>query len=698
MNILQEQTLQAKDARYITEMIDEVGEKINIIFDSLRRSAVKYFDEDINEKLDVFFVKTGFYIEALKAMQEAGIVILVGMPGIGKTITSKMIAQEYKAKGYKILYSHEHNIGNANHFLKEEAPREQLLIILNDFLGQYYTEYKMSEAKTQIASEIGRLFSLVKSRGNVKLLINTRGIIYQEAMQNGKFRSAIENYDNNIREIQMTDLRHEDKLLILYNHLKRAYEYGYLPTEYYMSVVQNREFIKISMHENFIPRIIEYVTGKKFIAGFQADDYVSRIFNVLDNPSIIWEEEYEKLDDIDRICLNTLFSLTNTNVPVGILHACFNNRIKHLNCDTTINHFAKVLGRLSESLVNIEESNGVARIGVMNPSINDFLAGYLPGVEEEIIDIVNHSLYYEQIERLFHYEIAVDTFVLRLKSDEFNKFQTYPRRLFMGFAQEFTPPAYLYILKIMLVYLSESHLNDCGISKTDIQNYVMEIFKTRYIEIESNSRFYFAREFPAIFVKLFRESSGYDWSEIVFNKDYFGVVLNSIIHHDEFWDVIKDVRAKYFSNSDETLFYSDEVVSCITERIGAEIGNETESDILGMITSEIEDNYDDYEDLDDISEIQDAIFDAISTDAVELVEDKIRDKLHEHDIPYISDDHFDTDTILEYDIRVFDMIEQEYGKTACSRSDEFIENFQKPLMEIISLFENAPWVDMGNKG
>lgn len=49
----------------------------------------------------LFFVKTSYYTRALEALKQDNIVILIGQPGIGKTITSEKIAYDYKTNGFK---------------------------------------------------------------------------------------------------------------------------------------------------------------------------------------------------------------------------------------------------------------------------------------------------------------------------------------------------------------------------------------------------------------------------------------------------------------------------------------------------------------------------------------------------------------------------------------------------------------------
>ncbi len=86
------------------------------------------------------------------------------------------------------------------------------------------------------------------------------------------------------------------KAYILHCHLKRAFEKGILLSEHYQAVIQDRIYGKIVIHENFIPRIMEYITCKPFVTKTNPQNYVGEIFETLANPSQIWKEEYEGLE------------------------------------------------------------------------------------------------------------------------------------------------------------------------------------------------------------------------------------------------------------------------------------------------------------------------------------------------------------------------------------------------------------------
>lgn len=511
-------------------------------------------------------------------------------------------------------------------------------------------------------------------------------------MQCEKFNTIIENNPNFIHEIQIGELAIDEKALILQNHLKRSYKNGFLSSEHYLNILKDRVYGRIVLHKNFNPRIIEHLTRKKILAKTKPTDYVNQIFNALQNPADIWQEEYEELDELDRICLNTLFSLTNTNVPTRILKECFDVRQKKIDKDSTINYFEKSVTRLIESLINVVYVNGEQRIGIINPSLNDFLFGNLMKNQIEMNKILENSLYYEQIDKLMSCGIEKNKLIEQINSGVFDRLNSFSKQIFSDFELYFTPPRYLHILKILIIYLEENELALCEIHKEDIQNFIESIFKEQYERIEADARLYFADELSDIFGKLLKSSSSYDLTEIMNTEKYFNVILNSITRHSDFWEILVGIQKKYFCSMNEEFCILKNIKSSIIEKVTSEAITEIYEDVIDRISSEIEEKYDELENFDNYDDITENVFDGIVDDIYELIADQIRTKLEDHNIDSISEDDFDIYTIISDEINVNEMIEHEYDKKMYSQSDDFKEMVEKSVKNMIALFEDASWI------
>lgn len=167
--------------------------------------------------------------------------------------------------------------------------------------------------------------------------------------------------------------------------------------------MKDHNYRKIVNHRNYTPRIVDYVTRVQNYKRVGKSEYCDFIMRCLDTPMEIWSDEFNnRLQPEDRIFLTSLFSLTDVSVEEDVLHRVFNARIASLSSiDTTKNVWFGVLTRMEGTFVKIIAHNGVREIGVLNPSVNDFLKHHLDGNELEVNEIKKKSTEYRQIVRGF---------------------------------------------------------------------------------------------------------------------------------------------------------------------------------------------------------------------------------------------------------------------------------------------------------
>lgn len=363
------------------------------------------------------FVRTEAFNRALEYLDQTRILCIIGNPGVGKSITSKMLVLHYAALGYRVRYTTD--VADLN-MLKSAMRRDseaKEIILLDDCFGQAYYEMKESQG-----TELLSLIKYVKIRSSKILILNSRVTIYQEAKERQPaLEKSLGKEEYKVLMLDMSEYSAGEKAMIFYNHLV----FSGVPDSYLEEIRKDQRYLKIVEHPNYNPRIIEFVCSPKRYKCIHAGSFYTFILNHLDNPQEMWKDEYEhKLEPVDRILLQTIYSMTRNEVEVQYAQDCFERRIaKDPGIDNTVGQFDASIYRLSNGFIRLEPRwRRSVQISMCNPSINDFLDGYLhkhPLVKQEMI---NSICAIPQIERLIPKGEQLSYAVDMLLSGKYNEF------------------------------------------------------------------------------------------------------------------------------------------------------------------------------------------------------------------------------------------------------------------------------------
>jgi hypothetical protein len=346
------------------------------------------------EEESKFFVQTEIYNRCLDCLDKHRMIMITGQPGVGKTITSKMLTLYYATQGYAVRYTTNGEISDIKKALSADKDAKEILL-LDDCLGQHY--FNMKETQE---NELTSLAQYIKLHENKKLILNSRVTILNEAMERSKsFSDFIEEKKLNKFTINMDTIHQIEKARIFYNHLI----FKNVPRAYYENIKTNKHYLKIVMHSNYTPRIIEYVTLSSNYLKISPEGFAEYVLANLNNPNDIWKDEYyQRIKEEDRALLTTLYSLTDTAIDYDILKKCFNSRLSQMRgIDYTLNNFEAVLARLNQSIIKITDNKGKMQIGVINPSVNDFLKSVYLQNDLEISEIRKSIVNILQIKRCY---------------------------------------------------------------------------------------------------------------------------------------------------------------------------------------------------------------------------------------------------------------------------------------------------------
>lgn len=346
------------------------------------------------------FVQTNAYDRALDLLSQDKALLIIGEPGVGKTITSKMLVWHYASQGYRARYTTD---GADIKELKESLHRSKKMkevVLLDDCFGQAYFNMKETQGNELLA-----LIQYVNMSENKILILNSRVTIYREAEARApELIKSIENKKYRLHRIDMSAISDVEKTKIFYNHLY----FNNIKPEYFQAIKSNKNYRKIVLHKNYNPRIIEFVSNPNRYANISPSDYYSFVMKHLDNPEKVWEDEYERrLKNVDRIFLTTLFSLSDTSIERVLLQKCFNYRLSKMSdVDDTIDNFKNSLARLQESFVNIVDDRGIEKLSMVNPSVNDYINLRIESNSLEKDRLVGSIIMVRQCKKLLSAECA----------------------------------------------------------------------------------------------------------------------------------------------------------------------------------------------------------------------------------------------------------------------------------------------------
>lgn len=366
------------------------------------------------ESQSSLFVQTSLYDHALTCLEEERLILIVGDPGTGKTTMTKMLALASAADGYTVRYSSDNDAQKIKRVVSADASLKEV-VILDDFLGQRVLDVTGNGLKN-----VTSLVSYIQRNKNKRLILNSRFTILNEAKHNsddflrmiGKIRKSIQVINSN----KLSDL---DKARVLCSNLK----YWNVPTEYISGLTRSANsrtfdgsdgnqrqkvtcgtprYLKVVQHDNYNPRIIEYICREEVYENVVSDSYFDLIRQHLNDPKEVWANEFDRrLPSEDRYVMFTLFSLTDKEIDHNSLRIAFQKVIYYSeSMDSSRNLFGSAIGRLTGTILRKRIVGQEAWYSVVNPSVNDYVASFLCEADAQAARIIENAAYSDQILRI----------------------------------------------------------------------------------------------------------------------------------------------------------------------------------------------------------------------------------------------------------------------------------------------------------
>ena len=375
-------------------------EVINSIVNNAVTGRSGYYREQIQERIR-YYVTTQAYSEAYDSLVKNKILIITGEPGAGKTTLADMLSFQLLGEGYSLFKIESIKEAEENLSL---SPDQKQLFYFDDFLGSIHLDLMMINHPAD--SALDYFFKRIRKSTNKLFLLTSRTVILNRGLESfERFRYAY--LDREKTELSVAGYSDLVRGKILYNHM---YFQG-LPRDFVSIIKKNDFFLEIIRHDNFSPRLIEFVTDPARIENLTAKDYKQFLLKALENPTDIWRFSFEKqLNDEQRFLLMSLFSVpTGLHIEESLLQEIYERRlqyeIKDHNHHPTFNSFQSAIKILIHSFISRrisirgDHKKQIVEVAFINPSVQDFLRFFLASSDYERIRMIASFIYYEQVKR-----------------------------------------------------------------------------------------------------------------------------------------------------------------------------------------------------------------------------------------------------------------------------------------------------------
>lgn len=584
--------------------------------------------------------------DAIDKIEKENVLIVTGMPGVGKTSLAEQVALKYIANKFQFVCI-ESSISEAEKVYKNDKKQ---IFYFDDFLGRNYLQAIENKEDSHIVNFIKRVSSDKKK----KFILTSRTSI----LNDGKIASdlfSINNIDKNEYEVKVGAYTRLDKGKILYNHIW----FGDLNEGYIESIYKEKRYINIIEHANYNPRLISFITDSHKISSVTEEDYWAYIENTLNNPSGIWGYIFEnQLNDLDKL-LVSIITFNNENISEFELKRCFEEASSELKINHNLNslEFTKSIKLLVGSVINRNiKENGDVYFTLFDPSVGDYVLELYSNEETYISNIISALHTVSSFRNLKGMEanniintasfevILMNLMDYRIKCDDMSDMNEYSLKL----------------------------INNI-INNTDVKNYVF---------IESIRQYILSIEFKEI-----QSIPLMDYIDII-EWDIDNLVIRNEMHH--IYLHLFEMSSNYFLDTDELVRLSgtiETLISMFESGVSEDEGDRITESLKENVVSQLKETI--HDDVSNNANVHDTLDDSLIHSEAESYTEMLLDEFN------ISFDYSDVDEIVSH-VDTEQIVEDNKDHMH-DRNDEYNESTQSSN-ETTNIFNVDPVIDLFDRG
>ena len=320
--------------------------------------------QEIAAKVRVY-AQNSSLADAQKILEKHHVLIVSGPPGVGKTTLAEMLAFAHISEEWDLIA-----IRNLDDRFTHIDDSQKQIFFFDDFLGSIALD---RQALASTDSVLATFMNRIRNSPNARFVLTTRAYILNEA-QGASDRLADSRVDISTYVLDMGSYTRGIRARILYNHLL----VGNTPQTHINALLDSGKISKIVDHDNYNPRVIEWMTDVIRLGEINAEDYPKTFLSMLKNPKKLWDAAFQS--HISPACRHLLISLffsgrfgENTDGLRDSFKILHDHLCKQNGIPQGFKDYEESLRTLEGGFVRIDDGT----VDFINPSLRDYLADYL---------------------------------------------------------------------------------------------------------------------------------------------------------------------------------------------------------------------------------------------------------------------------------------------------------------------------------
>jgi hypothetical protein len=364
------------------------------------------------ERIRFTFVETAVLRDAREKLEQYGICLLVGPPGIGKTTTASILLLQYMAAGWQPIRA----VAAVHELEVQLQPGLKQVLFFDDFLGSNAVETKLGRGED---AELLRLMRVVEADRDKALILTTREyVLQQQRQQYEKLSDPL--FDVAKVAIRLAEIPPSQRAHILYNQLY----YSPLRDVARHAADGPRRYSNLVQHSNFNPRLLQAAIAAaardlgvtRRSATFTVDsrpdgqvpgqldvlDLPERLRQALDNPAELWDHVLRhQLTDLQRDLLIVRLTLAGRDAGVETLFEATERFAATANQPRPrpmLDDALQVLiGDLIPSYPGLRDARLPIAVRSLDPGLADAIIDYLVRYPEILRRLSDAAITYRQV-------------------------------------------------------------------------------------------------------------------------------------------------------------------------------------------------------------------------------------------------------------------------------------------------------------